>query len=420
MDSDYESDLEFRAKEGLRTLCTRAPIPPVEVKQQRIETSFNAPAQKRRRLSRKGKFPVVDTLRQTPISGVYSMAQTGTASKRIVIDLFACIGGFSTGAAIAGHQIGLAVDCDPQALAIHEANHPNAVHKVMLLGPETETELIELIRSVVPAGSEWHLHGSPPCTKLSSARQMSVRSKDVVEKGEHEGMCLVDWYLNFSAKMEPTSWSMEQVNCAPVRTTLKERRLRSKSWTDFEVVEFAKFGVPQTRTRIIAGLPSLIRRIRFGKGMLVSKLVTPRMVITDLPTDAVYVRGNWHRETKQDATESACNGGFINERAQALCRTLDEPSWTVMANQPLQWWDSKFARIRGMNIKETLLMQTFPQDYKEASGGSMIADFLKGIGNAVPPLFASKLMAVVSPHGVGVHSGSSSSAAAAAAASGLA
>ena len=372
--------------------------------QQRLESSFQLPLQKRKRMSRDGKIPTANKMRQTPIlftsvpsSSSSSSAGTvsdGLSSERIVVDLFACVGGFSTGASIAGHTIGLAIDCDEKALAIHEANHPTTLHKVMLLGTDTEAELVDLIRSVVPDGAEWHLHGSPPCTKLSGAREMSAPTQDTIKKGEEEGLCLVDWYLDFAERMQPTSWSMEQVDCVPVRSTLKERLRRNKAWTDYEVVEFAKFGVPQTRTRMIAGSPSLIYRIRFGKGMRVSNIATVRNAIEEIPEGTVYIRCNWHRETKQEDTEEARNGEFINDRAQKLCRTLDEPAWTVLANSPLQWWNRRYARIRNLNVKETLLLQTFPDTYKPAAD-STVADFLKGIGNAVPCLFVCKLMSVV-------------------------
>jgi site-specific DNA-cytosine methylase len=221
---------------------------------------------------------------------------------------------------------------------------------------------------------------------------MSAPGQDTIKKGEEEGLCLVDWYLDFAERMQPTSWSMEQVNAAPVRATLKDRVKRNKAWIDYKIVEFAKFGVPQTRTRIIAGSPSLIHRIRFGKGMLVAQVATVNDTVNDIPEGATYIRCNWHRETKQEYTEEAQNGEFINERAQKLCRPLDEPAWTVVTH-PLQWWDKRYARIRNLNATENLALQTFPATYKPAPK-STVADFLKGIGNAVPPLFACKLMTV--------------------------
>jgi len=362
--------------------------------QQRIESCLGKELRKRKRQERASKVPTTSTMRQQPIFAIG--AKTGICSKRLVVDLFACIGGFSTGAAQAGHRIVLAVDCDETALAIHEANHTQTMHKHMFLGPETEPELVALIQSVVPEGAEWHLHGSPPCTKLSLGREMSNRSKTEIQQGEEEGVCLVDWYLDFVDRMNPTSWTMEQVDCAPVRNTLKTRALKRSSWTDFEVVEFAKYGVPQTRTRLVAGVSCLINRIRFGEEMFVDKIRTIRDAIDDIPPGAVYVRSNWHRETDQAHTEEAHDGKFINEKAQKLSRRVDEPAWTIMANKPLQWWDERYARIRNMNIVETLALQSFPLSYKYPEGCA-IRDLLQGIGNAVPPLFVRKLMSVPPP-----------------------
>ena len=374
------------------------PAPPSTQQQQRIESSFRAPLQKRRRKDVPSKIPTASSLRQLPLTAAFGTPNgtkgCGLPSTRRVVDLFACIGGFSTGAAQAGHEVVLAVDCDDAALAIHEANHPKAVHKIMFLGPDTEQELVALIRSVVPDGAEWHLHGSPPCTKLSVARAMGQLGKAEIDRGEEEGSCLVDWYLDFVERVRPTSWSMEQVSCKPVRSTLQARMKAHKDLYDYEVVEFAKFGVPQTRTRLFAGCPQLVARIRFGSGMRVERVRTIRDAIADVPEGAAYVRGNWHRETKQDDVEEASNGEFIHEDAQRLARRLDEPAWTVLANDPLQWWDIRYARIRNLNIPESLAIQTFPTDYARAPD-TKVNDFLRGIGNAVPSLFARKLMTVV-------------------------
>lgn len=369
--------------------------------QQRLESSLHAPLQKRRRKEIPRKIPTASALRQTPLAfgagtaggGAGAATRCGLASTRRVVDLFACIGGFSTGATQAGHDVVLAVDCDDAALAVHEANHPTAAHAIMFLGPETEEELVALIRKHVPEGAEWHLHGSPPCTKLSVARGMAQLGKATVKQGEEEGLCLVDWYLDFVRRMRPTSWSMEQVPCKPVHATMRARVKAHKDVYDYEVVEFAEFGVPQTRTRLIAGSPDLVSRIRFGSGMRVSRVRTVRDAIAEIPDGAVFVRGNWHRETKADEVEEGANGTFLHAAAQKLARRLDEPSWTVMADKPLQWWTSSYARIRNMNVKETLALQSFPTDYQSAQD-TKVNGFLKGIGNAVPPLFAKKLMIV--------------------------
>ena len=92
-----------------------------------------------------------------------------------VVDLFCGVGGFSEGARQAGHRVVLAVDGNKNALDAHKLNHPSAVHELAILPAEN---LVQLLPS---AGAKWHLHGSPPCTKLSRAGGTNRSAADRAE-----------------------------------------------------------------------------------------------------------------------------------------------------------------------------------------------------------------------------------------------
>jgi site-specific DNA-cytosine methylase len=53
-----------------------------------------------------------------------------------IVDLFCGLGGFSCGAAKAGHKIVLAIDNWDVAVKAHKYNHPNTVHYTMELGED--------------------------------------------------------------------------------------------------------------------------------------------------------------------------------------------------------------------------------------------------------------------------------------------
>ena len=150
-----------------------------------------------------------------------------------VIDLFCGGGGFTQGAIDGGAEVVLAVDNWQPALDIHEANHPSIpIENMMLGGSIIETAI--LLRARLTKGAHFHLHGSPPCQKLSNASNGNPE----------EGMVLVRWFLNLVEYMQPDSWSME--NVVPVAKRLPEG-------TPYVKLNSANFGVPQTRNRIFAG-----------------------------------------------------------------------------------------------------------------------------------------------------------------------
>jgi site-specific DNA-cytosine methylase len=130
-----------------------------------------------------------------------------------VVDLFCGVGGFSEGARLAGHRVVLAVDSNECALDAHKLNHPSAVHELATLPAENLQQLLP------SAGTKWHLHGSPPCTKLSRAGGTNRSVSDRAER-----LFLVNWFLNFVAEVGCTTWSMEQVAQEDVLEELAARK----------------------------------------------------------------------------------------------------------------------------------------------------------------------------------------------------
>ena len=86
-------------------------------------------------------------------------------SDGLVVDLFAGGGGASEGLAQAlGRDPDIAINHDPEALAIHKANHPGTKH---LLNDITRVLPLEATGGQRVA----ILHASPDCTHFSKAKE---------------------------------------------------------------------------------------------------------------------------------------------------------------------------------------------------------------------------------------------------------
>lgn len=156
--------------------------------------------------------------------------------KKIAIDLFCCSGGFSHGWIEGGGEIALAVDMWEDAILNHEYNHPEVQTLQMTLGgdiKETSDRLKKYLNS--KADFHFHLHGSPPCTSISTASNHDAK----------DGMFLVNWFIELVEEMKPDSWSMENVK--GVCKFLDKK-------TQYVELNSADFGVPQIRKRIFAGI----------------------------------------------------------------------------------------------------------------------------------------------------------------------
>lgn len=92
---------------------------------------------------------------------------------KLIVDLFAGGGGASTGIERAlGRHVDIAVNHNPDAISMHEANHPQARH---FLSDVWEVDPIEVVDGM-PVGL---LHLSPDCTHHSQARGGQPRSKKI-------------------------------------------------------------------------------------------------------------------------------------------------------------------------------------------------------------------------------------------------
>tara|TARA_Y100000389_G_scaffold44887_1_gene39616 strand:- start:399 stop:1436 length:1038 start_codon:yes stop_codon:yes gene_type:complete len=310
-----------------------------------------------------------------PVSSYRTTVAAAPVTGKRVVDLFCGLGGFSQGCVDAGHTVVLAVDNWRDMLEAHKRNHPRASHACMELGPETEDALVALIRRSVPEGCDWHMHASPPCQKLSKMRAVKpgYGGMDV-----ETGLRLVSWYVRLVTRLKPTTWSFEQVNIHELRGLLQFGKFMYPDMLDYEVAYMDKFGVPQSRKRMIGGSPSLIERMRSD-----TSLHAPAPIVTDIitpPPNAVWMRssvGMTPTATRQE------RHGDVRPVA-SLC-------WTCTAQHPHAWLTADRKHIREFSNEEQMKLQTFPLTTKLPKRR---LDGCRGIGNACPPLFIAKFMGV--------------------------
>lgn len=307
----------------------------------------------------------------------------GPPTKVPIIDLYAGVGGFSTGATAAGHTVRIAVDAWTEAVRWHMANHPNTQHHTYWLPDD------RLISKLPPSRTRHHIHGSPPCQLLSIAYH-TQEHKDRWD----EGLENIRYYLDLIRDREPASFSMEQVANEVVLRLLDEYMERFPGWLDYEVVKMQQYGVPQKRKRVIAGSPWLIERLRERRQVFGAPRA--RDACKTIPREATGIKGM--RATKGHgyiSKPNATNPAFkkknnnVDMDRRALRGGLAVPAPTVVAGNRLRWTKGGGHTIRSLTTREHADYQTFPPGYQfpDCLGTSQ-----KLCGNSVPPLFAKVLM----------------------------
>ena len=292
-----------------------------------------------------------------------------------VVDLYCGIGGFSTGAAQAGHVVALAVDADARVLATHARNHRRATHLQLRLGPHagSAARLRAAIAAAVPRGAAYHLHASPPCQATSQAnRRLSADAK-------RRGASLTEWTCELVEALAPTTWSLEQVATPLARAVLERQRALDPARVAYAVINCASFGVPQDRRRLIAGSPSLIAAFLARRSAPARSV---RAALGATPTDHVM-----NRTTN---TPDRRNGGHRPLRPEEHMRPVDRAAYTVLASKPMRWVDAEGVPLRSLTPEEEAALQTFPPGYDLGAWPRTVQQ--RGVGNAVPVEVARRLM----------------------------
>jgi len=274
-----------------------------------------------------------------------------------VIDLFCGCGGFSEGARQAGAKVILAVDCWKEALAVHEANHPETEHLCTTLGGDLDefaSFLTGFIDLNVPPGGHVHIHASPPCQLISQVN----RDRDV-----SQGLKLVNWSLNLIHQVNPHSWSLEEVYAQELMPYIES--------FGGGVIHMKKYGIPSTRRRIILGPLNVSRMIEESPTCL----------------QGILDKCNYTCPTGFDRQTDGTRNG--KDRVQLSTRSLQELSYTVTGTAPYLVNANGVRKLLPVDI--CACIQTFPLDYFKVE----VPKMRRMVANAVPPKMARVLVSAI-------------------------
>ena len=316
-----------------------------------------------------------------------------------VIDLYSGMGGFTQGAIDAGAKVILSCDFWDEAISIHKSNYPDIPCIKLKLGSPSDWKLIKQFMNKYP-DYHIHLHGSPPCQALSNASSTDPA----------EGMGLVLHFLDMVEKLNPDSWSME--NVVPMRKRLPEG-------TPSVILNSADFGVPQTRRRCIAGsgwvaepthekedwitvreaLPTLEylledieRRLMLntaGGGSSIGRRVVSAEKSVDQPSLTIHNNQPSIRSVRLEAL------GANSKRNQD--RTIGEPSKTICGSgnqvgaRVFDHSQDPPQKIRSLTMPETLILQGFSPEFDMSAANTQKSRWTM-IGNAVCPPVAKAII----------------------------
>ena len=266
-----------------------------------------------------------------------------------VVDLFCGVGGFSAGAIAAGTTIIMGIDHDPVPLKLWAANTGGRA-VVASLGPDGDP--IELPTS----SSTLHIHLSPPCTDLSSARNGAGTAS--VERGTD----MLRWALDLVLERGDHSWSLENVSTPSTRAVLAEYTTRFPGRVAFATLDAADFGAAQTRTRLIAAPPRLIR-------LLLEMPSARRVSVREaFGNQGLEVPATHFKNQTRSRDGSVC------------LRSVEEQSFTVCSSHALTWCNREGETVRVMSARESATLMGFQPTWRIPHGSR---NGQRAVGNAL-------------------------------------
>ena len=346
------------------------------------------------------------------------------------IDLFAGVGGMSTGAVQAGVDVVFAVESDKKAATAYRRNHPDCE---VLVADIRRLSSHRIKR--IPRGSDGTVvFGGPPCQGFSYS---NTRTRKV----ENEKNWLFEEFVRVVETWQPDVFVFENVqgitNTAQglFLDTILCRFDQLKYTLSHGLLNALAHGVPQDRNRFFLIGSRTSTTTALPRETMSSPPLTVRDAIADLPHLANGANADWlpYNDTSPSAYASrlrngltACSSHLVtrnsedilrrylfvppggnwedipeammnNYKDRSRCHTriyhklqYDRPS-TVIGNYRKNMLIHPLEN-RGLSVREAARIQSFPDSYQFFGS---IGFQQQQVGNAVPPLLAKAVFEVI-------------------------
>jgi len=336
----------------------------------------------------------------------------------VCVDLFCGIGGLTHGLIRGGVKVVAGIDVDDACRFPYEMNNA-----AMFMEKDVQTLAGTTLTSLFGQSKYTLLAGCAPCQPFST---YSRKGRTVRKDTKWD---LVAEFGRLIEEAEPDLVTMENVPQLLDHPVFK-RFLSSMNgyWTNYQIVECADFGVPQTRKRLVL-LASKLGPIGLTDGSKSRrKRRTVRQTIAGLPpiaagachpTDVLHVAsklsplnmrrirasrpgGTWR--DWPDGLVATCHTKKSGETYPSVYGRMDwdKPAPTI-TTQCFGYGNGRFGhpkQDRAISLREAAMLQTFPGDYKFVEVNQRVTFSVLGrlIGNAVPVRIGEVIAASLQEH----------------------
>ena len=177
-----------------------------------------------------------------------------------------------------------------------------------------------------------------------------------------DGLQMLRWALDLVLERGDRSWSLENVSTPRTREVLAEYAARFPGRVGFATLDGAEFGAAQTRIRLIAAPPKLIKLLQ---EMPSARRVSAREAFASrgLAVPATHFK---NQTRNRDGTPCV--------------RSVEEQSFTVCASHALTWCDRGGKTHKVMTARDSAVLMGFGSEWRLPKGSRHAQ---RGVGNAL-------------------------------------
>ena len=173
---------------------------------------------------------------------------------------------------------------------------------------------------------------------------------------------MISWAVSLALDRNEHSWSIENVSTKATRTLMTELVAAHPKRVAFGVFDSADFGAPQSRLRLIAGPPKLIRMLH---SIPCARHVSVR--------DAFETAG-------EELPAAYCKNQTRSQSGGPTMRRVETQSFTVCAGHALTWCDADGKTVSVMTARDSAILMGFPLTYTLPKGSRAAQ---RAVGNAM-------------------------------------
>ena len=183
---------------------------------------------------------------------------------------------------------------------------------------------------------------------------------------------MIKWAVQLVLERGDHSWSLEQVPTKATRSLMTELATAHPEQIAYGVFDSADFGAPQTRLRLIAGPPRMIR------------------ILQAIPCARhVSIRASFEKVGAEVPAPRCKNQTRSQAGGEPTMRNVETQSFTVCAGHALTWCDTVGKTVRVMTARESAYLMGFPSAWT-LPHGSRAAQ--RAVGNAMCVSLSSAIM----------------------------